>query len=175
MVLKGMQARHASAQIANRWHPSLILLGGAFLLLPSIFLPWLEIDTKVGNSQSATITYGLAYYGTLLVPLTVAIAASACLFLKWGAGLGLRLLMLGLSVGIDLLTLLGYVQMNVTLSNAAHTFGPGLLSESGFGPGVYLAAVAALAITLGSVSALGYQRGAVESTPHLWPSKHDGV
>jgi hypothetical protein len=137
-------------------------------------MPWLEIDTMVGNSQSATISNGLAYHGALLVSLTLAIAASAFIFLKW-PGIGLRLVMLGLSAGIDLVIVLGYVQMDISLGNASHYFGPGLLSDSGLKPGAYLTAVAALAVTLGSVSALGYQRGVVESTRPLWPSKHDSI
>lgn len=170
-----MRSPHASAPIVGRWHPTVSVFIGAFLLLPSIFLPWLEIDTRVGNSHEAAISNGLAYHGALLVPLTVAIAATAGLFLKWGSGLGLRLVMLGLSLGLNVVILLGNTEMSRTLSYADHTFGPDLLSESGLRLGAYLTAVAALAITLGSVSALGYQPGFVESMRHLWPSKHDGV
>jgi hypothetical protein len=109
------------------------------------------------------------------VLLTVATAASAYLCLRWGGGLGLRLVMLGLSVGIAAVILQGNTEMNARLSNADHTFGSALVSDSGLKPGAYLAAVAALAITLGSVATLGYQGGLVESTRRLWPSKHDSV
>ncbi len=169
-----MQARHV-VRAEKRWNPAYVLLAGAILLLASVFMPWLEIDTRVGITQSMTVTNGLGFHGGLLLPLALAAAASGYLFLKRRVGLAIRVAMLMLAAAIALVILLGSGEMNLRLSNATHTFGPDLLAQSGLKLGAYLSAVGAVAMALGAVFCLGYQPGLVNSSRQLWLQKHDMV
>ena len=174
-MMSVMEPRPAPARIQRRRNPGYILLAGSLLLVVSIFLPWLEIDTTVGTARSRTVINGFGFHGLLLLPLAAGVAVTAYLFLKQRVGLALRVTLLVLTVAIGWVIAIGSTEMNARLSNASHTFGPGLLGQSGLKLGAYTSAVAVLSIALGALLGLGYQPGIDEPRVQLWPQKHDMV
>jgi hypothetical protein len=173
--MSAMGSRAAAARIQSRRNPGYILLAGSVLLVVSIFLPWLEIDTSVGTARSTTVIGGFGFHGLVLLPLAAAVAVTAYLFLKQRVGLALRVTLLVLTVAIGWVIAIGSTEMNARFSNASHAFGPGLLGHSGLKLGAYTSVVAALSIALGALLGLGYQPGLVEPSVQLWPRKHDMV